>query len=176
MSREGSRRPGGDEADRPPNRRRGAMVLRDGRLGSCYEAEGDVESANLAYQRAKQRLGLNVMLPMSAIPKRAAVEETSSPFVVAVDRIVGLTSQDLYNREIRQLKSRLRDLDGGTPRQMEAAVRALGEMLGFEATRPDNDDGTGPDVLWTDNVTEQCLGLELKTDKEDPANYTKKEV
>jgi hypothetical protein len=146
-------------------------------LGGCFEAEGDVESANLAYQRARQRLGLNVMLPMSASPRKTAVmDEASNPFAVAVDRIVGLTSQDSYNRELRQLKSRLSDLDGGSPSQMEAATRALGEALGFEATRPDNDISTGPDVLWTDNVTEHCLGLELKTDKEDPANYVKKEI
>jgi hypothetical protein len=146
-------------------------------LGGCFEAEGDVDSANLAYQRAKQRLGLNVMLPMSASPRKTAImDEASNPFAVAVDRIVGLTSQDSYNRELRQLKNRLSDLDGGSPSQMEAAARALGEALGFEATRPDNDFSTGPDVLWTDNVTEQCLGLELKTDKEEPANYVKKEI
>ena len=145
-------------------------------LGGCFEAEGDAESANLAYHRAKQRLGLNVMLPTSIIPKRATVEETANPLAIAVDRIVGLTSQDSYNRELRQLKSRLRDLDGGSPGQMEAAARALGEALGLEATRPDNDDGTGPDVLWVDNITKQCLGFELKTDKEEPANYAKKEI
>lgn len=145
-------------------------------LGACFEAEGDVESANLAYHRARQRLGLNVMLPMSAIPKQVSVDETAGLLAVAMDRIVGLTSQDSYNRELRQLKSRLQDLDGGRPAPMEAAARALGEALGFEATRPDNEDGTGPDVLWVDNVTKQCLGIELKTDKEDPARYAKKDI
>jgi Helicase C-terminal domain len=145
-------------------------------LGGCFEAEGDVESANLAYSRARSRLGSNVALPLSAKPRRAQVEEALGPLASAVEQIVGLMSQDSYNRELRLLKDRLRDLDGGSPPQMEAAVRTLGEALGFEATRPDNDDGTGPDVLWMDNVTEQCLGFELKTNKEDPATYYKKEI
>jgi len=145
-------------------------------LGACFEAEGDIESAYLAYHRARERLGLNVTLPMGAGPRPVAVGEEAGPFAVAVDRIVGLISQDSYNRELRQLKSQLQDLDGATPRQMEEAVRALGEALGFEATRPDNEFDTGPDVLWADNDTNHCLGLELKTDKEDPVRYVKKDI
>ncbi len=145
-------------------------------VGACFEAEGDIESAYLAYHRARERLGLNVTLPMGAGSRPATVGEEASSFAAAVDRIVGLISQDSYNRELRQLKSRLQDLDGATPRQMEEAVRALGEALGFEATRPDNEFDTGPDVLWADTDTKQCLGLELKTDKDEPARYAKKDV
>jgi hypothetical protein len=55
-------------------------------------------------------------------------------------------------------------------------VRALGELFGFTATRPDNDEGTGPDVLWRDDAKPRQLGFELKTDKDDPATYFKKDV
>jgi hypothetical protein len=55
-------------------------------------------------------------------------------------------------------------------------VRALGELLGFTATRPDNDGGTGPDVLWRDDARPQQFGFELKTDKKGPAMYYKKDI
>ena len=59
---------------------------------------------------------------------------------------------------------------------MEEATRVFGEILGFVATRPDNDVGTGPDVLWIDESSATCIAFELKTDKDDPATYWKKEI
>ena len=67
-------------------------------------------------------------------------------------------------------------IDTGTPNQAEAGVRQLGELLGFKAIRPDNDEGTGPDVLWLDEVQSRMVGFELKTDKNDPASYFKKDI
>ena len=60
--------------------------------------------------------------------------------------------------------------------QAEAGVRALGELLGLIATRPDNDGGTGPDVLWCDDAKPRQRGFELKTDKHDPATYFEKDI
>jgi len=143
-------------------------------LGTCYESEGDPESAKLAYRRARQRLGGNLIVPTSTPLSRPTGDQVAGPFASSVDRIVGLTSADSYQRELWLLRERLSSLDGGTPRQMEESVRALGEVLGFEATRPDNACGTGPDVLWADH--EACLAFELKTDKNDPAEYAKRDI
>lgn len=52
----------------------------------------------------------------------------------------------------------------GTHRQVEEAVRCLGQYLGLESTRPDNEHGKGPDVLWCDG-NDVALCMELKTDK-----------
>ncbi len=62
-----------------------------------------------------------------------------------------------------------------TSRQAEEAVRMLGSCLGFEATRPDNELGKGPDVLWVDTRAKVAIPLELKTDKKEPATYRKKD-
>lgn len=67
-------------------------------------------------------------------------------------------------------------MQGGSPNQCEASVRALGELLGFHSTRPDNDEGTGPDVLWLDDENETALAFELKTDKKPENDLPKRDV
>lgn len=115
-------------------------------------------------------------MPLGQPASQPGMPETAGPFAVAIDRIAGLTSEDAFKREMALLRKRLRDLDGASPRQMEEAVRALGESFGFEATRPDNDLGAGPDVLWVSEKTSECVAFELKTDKASPATYNKKDI
>ncbi|QSZ24452.1 MULTISPECIES: hypothetical protein [unclassified Rhizobium] len=81
-----------------------------------------------------------------------------------------------FEAEVEKLAQALALIDDGDPRQAEAGVRALGELLGFTATRPDNDGDTGPDVLWRDDANPRQFGFELKTDKNDPATYFKKDI
>jgi hypothetical protein len=145
-------------------------------LGACYEAEGDEESARLNYRRARSRLGTKIAVPLGRSTSQPTVPETAGAFALAVDRIAGLTSEDAFKREMGLLRKRLQDLDGASPKQMEEAVRSLGEALGFDATRPDNDTGTGPDVLWISEASSECLAMELKTDKDSPATYNKKDI
>ena len=55
-------------------------------------------------------------------------------------------------------------------------MRQYGELLGFDASRPDNDYGKGPDVVWIDPEAAGGAVFELKTEKNDPAEYNKHEV
>lgn len=67
-------------------------------------------------------------------------------------------------------------ISAGSTNQAEEAVRLLGEILGFDATRPDNDMGKGPDVLWVNNQTKEVLAFELKTNKNIPTRYKKDDI
>lgn len=60
-------------------------------------------------------------------------------------------------------------------RQHEEAVRQIGAALGFRASRPDNEQETGPDVLWLTPDERLALVFELKTEK-DETPYRKEEV
>jgi len=51
----------------------------------------------------------------------------------------------------------------------------LGEYLGFDSSRPDNEVSTGPDVLW-DTEGGPAFCQELKTDKEPTSKYYKRDV
>jgi hypothetical protein len=145
-------------------------------LAGCYEHEGDVDSAQAAYQRARKQLGVN-FIPPRLIPRERGVEPVPlSPLGSEIEQIASTTSADAFQREMKRLRRSLSDLDGAKPHPMEESVRALGELLGFAASRPDNDQGGGgPDVLWESRESKHCLGLELKTDKQAPANYRKKD-
>ena len=146
-------------------------------VGAALEAEGDIDSAHLAYRRAMNRLGNMLVLPRAAAAQNTAtLGEDASQFARNIDRLVGLTMNEQFNREQERWRTQLADLSGGSVRQMEEATRVLGEILGFSATRPDNDVGTGPDVLWVDDASSSCVALELKTDKGDPATYWKKDI
>jgi hypothetical protein len=144
-------------------------------LGGLYEKAGDFESAGMAYAWARSRLGTNAVLPKLDKDERLDAEPTS-PFAASVYRLIGMNSPEAFRRDVELLERQLQTLDGASSRQMEEAVRALGELLGFKASRPDNDFGTGPDVLWEESETKTVLGLELKTDKKNPASYNKKDI
>ena len=63
----------------------------------------------------------------------------------------------------------------GSPAQVEEAIRCLGQYLGLKSTRPDNDLGVGPDVLWlSDDGLAVCM--EAKTDKQASSLYRKEDV
>lgn len=147
-------------------------------LGSCYEAEGDMESAGQAYDRSKGRLGgSNIYLPLiRSMGTVGGSDEPLNPFGIILDQLVGLSSEDLFRKELHQINRDLGALDGGSSGLVEAAMRELGELFGFESTRPDNDGDTGPDVLWIDNDNMLLLPFELKTDKTTTSVISKKDV
>jgi hypothetical protein len=144
-------------------------------LGGLYEKGNDFESADVAFDNARARLGINVILPTHKKFVNSPAEPVD-PFAGQIFSIASLSSAEAYKKQLGNLRQKLKHLDGGTPSQMEEAVRALGEIMGFNSSRPDNDSGTGPDVLWEELSTLKAIAIELKTDKNDPASYNKKDI
>jgi hypothetical protein len=144
-------------------------------LGSLLEEAGDNDAAAFAYRSARLSLGSQILLPKLSTEAEVHAEPVR-PFAASVFRLIGMMSHATFLREVAGLERRLKDLDRASPRQMEEAVRALGELLGFEGSRPDNDVGTGPDVLWEDTEADTALAFELKTDKQPSASYSKKDI
>lgn len=144
-------------------------------LGGLYEKAKDFESADVSFDNARAKLGTNILLP--TYKKFAQTpDEPVDPFSAQIFAIASLASAETYKKELANLRQKLKYLEGGTPAQMEEAVRELGEILGFTSSRPDNDGGTGPDVLWEELSTLKAVAIELKTDKNNPATYNKKDI
>jgi hypothetical protein len=65
-------------------------------------------------------------------------------------------------------------VNGSDTSRVEEALRELGTFLGLDATRPDRDVGTGPDVLWRYAAMKLGVALEAKTNKLSTSQYQKK--
>lgn len=146
-------------------------------LGAAYELDGDLDMAYRAYGIAMRRLNRSITLPR---PSSHGTNETSSPTTNEFGRslidLLSLPQGAKFEARFKDLTNTLAWIDTGTPNQAEAGVRQLGELLGFNAIRPESDEGTGPDVLWIDEADSRMIGFELKTDKSTPATYYKKDI
>lgn len=65
---------------------------------------------------------------------------------------------------------------GPETNQAEEACRVLGDLLGLATQRPDKKVDTGPDVTWSDDDNQFIVGFELKTDKDEDGEYSKKNI
>jgi hypothetical protein len=64
---------------------------------------------------------------------------------------------------------------GDQTNPVEEALRVLGGLLGLDASRPDNEEGTGPDVKWYYPPKRAGVALEAKTNKKETSQYQKKD-
>jgi tetratricopeptide (TPR) repeat protein len=149
-------------------------------LGMCLENEQDYEAAQEEYFRARKRLANQVIVPKN-LGDSQKIEISAPPltdFERQIDLIVGRNSKEGYEKTFQRLCSSVENLDNpdASAEQHEEALRVLGEYLGFMSVRPDNDEGSGPDVFWIDEPTQRCLAFELKTQKKENPTYFKKEI
>ncbi|MDR6834975.1 MULTISPECIES: DEAD/DEAH box helicase family protein [unclassified Sphingopyxis] len=144
-------------------------------IGGCLFASGETQDASVYFNRAKSQTGDGLIILDRG---QAGAIEGEDGLTEPQRRILALVSgsRDSFNRRISKFNTDLLCLDGGSPNQVEEAVRALGEALGFTSTRPDNDRDVGPDVLWIDDSCQQGFGVELKTDKERDSLLNKDEI
>lgn len=147
-------------------------------LGMSYELEADSESFGPLYERARSRLSHKLNVPFTRkFETSAKTFESTSPIHLKL-----LETNRHGPKAINDLIAKIRlQLDivrnrKNTSGQHEEAVRMLGELLGFETSRPDNELGDGPDVTWFDSEAKLVGAFELKTLKEAPAKYKKDEV
>ncbi|MFL0694597.1 MAG: hypothetical protein ACJLUP_21725 [Agrobacterium tumefaciens] len=147
-------------------------------IGMTYEAEGDLISAGQHYRKARSRTSKWLNLPFT-VDNFGATSETK-PLSAIHAQLMSSNSQgpgalsDLSAKlkaSLRKFKDPDLDADGH-----EEALRNLGELIGLESTRPDNEFEAGPDVIWHDPLTKYSLAMELKTKKAKPAVYFKKDI
>jgi len=65
---------------------------------------------------------------------------------------------------------------GDDTKAAEGAFQLLGTLLGLDSTRPDKEQGTGPDNLWCSDGEVEAWGFDLKTGKVKSSEYTKDEI
>ncbi|MCY4184212.1 MAG: DEAD/DEAH box helicase family protein [Rhodobacteraceae bacterium] len=145
-------------------------------LGAVYDLEHDIESADSAYVIARKRIGTGITLPRKS--SRNTTLEITDPknnLCLSLENYLGFAKGNNFPRGLEQVKTSFAAIKS-TSNNAEESVRFLGEILGFETSRPDNDSRKGPDVLWVDDETNEVLAFELKTDKNIPTKYRKKDI
>jgi Superfamily II helicase len=147
-------------------------------LGATYENAGDIETATAHYKKARSRLSVWLNVPFR---NDADFKAEADGAKTALQRVLLATNHhgpQALGDFVWKLKQQAKVLlnTSASSNAKEEAVRLFGELLGFDASRPDNEWGKGPDVIWMDPDSPGCVAFELKTEKNDPAEYNKHEV
>lgn len=141
-------------------------------LGLAYEMMGDKERAIGMYDKA-HAVQKNIPASLSFVKPTAGtlyceqVLEVAKQFAISQEGKIAVPTS---------IAKDFSALDGsGSSSQTEEALRCLGQYLGLDATRPDNEFNTGPDVLWMSPGT-PALCIEVKSDKKASSKYSKADI
>jgi hypothetical protein len=137
-------------------------------VGFAFDCSGDTSAAATLYRHAFATL-VNLPRPIGLAREAAFPDQVIN---------AALNFDQLADGRIRVPKNLEKDLaalkENGTPPQVEEALRKLGQYLGLASSRPDQEHGTGPDVLWVTSGIAFCA--DAKTDKKLTSAYTKDEI
>lgn len=139
--------------------------------GYLHELLGEPEESADIYRQAR-----HMSRAMPNLLKDEGVRGDAQPSGPDDAQVQEVARHVLGNRKLLQtFDLETKALDEGTSAQAEEAARCLGSYLGLHSSRPDNEQGTGPDVLW--HLPQQnAWSLELKTGKGVKGTYPKRHV
>ena len=137
-------------------------------IAAATEIAGDTVTANQLYRRA-HGTQINLPAPEPNYEHGTAGIVSSQAKQAALQFVI--TNTGIVECPARMDQSLASLISGGTPGQIEEAIRNLGILLGLCSTRPDNEEGTGPDNLWIYGDTALCF--DAKTDKLPTSLYRK---
>jgi hypothetical protein len=145
--------------------------------GNVFALEGDTGSARKHYHLAQMKLPRGLVLPRVQLSISSFKATEMNAFQKALCDIFVNDIIDA-NQRITGLRRALEKLilPGSGPSEYDEALKQLGTTLGFSATRPDQEFGEGPDVLWEDLKTKNVIGFETKIEKLNSSSYSKKEI
>lgn len=140
--------------------------------GLAYELARKPFAAEIAYVQAVNMRAELGRLPSENGMRTASEEVEPSP---QAQRIAALlkTKQAQIGHLLDDIQAKL-DY-GDETRPAEQALHDIGLLLGLEASRPDNSDKTGPDVLWRHPTIPAAVIIEAKTNKRPEGRYRKKD-
>ena len=149
-------------------------------IGHSFELQGDAETACKHYAAARARTFFDIALPRptsttsittSIQPKNSFHDSLLSIF--SSDKAVARNPWDKHVFHIKRLLE-----PSASSNQHEEALRMMGEVLGFDSSRPeqDSDQDSTLDVLWLHKETKSAFLWSLKTKKEDHSSLNGEEI
>jgi hypothetical protein len=138
-------------------------------IGHTFELEGDGESAAKQYSQSRGRIHQLLALPIPATTQSASQKQ--QPKNLLHQKLLEIFENDIrvQNDHINRYERLILPLfdTQASANQHEEALRSFGELLGFRASRPEqeNDNESTLDVLWVSPSARQEILFELKTKK-----------
>lgn len=138
-------------------------------IGHTLELEFDGESAAKQYSQARSRIQQVLALPIPSTSVSSS--QAQQPKNLFHQRLLEIFVNDtrIQNDNISRYERLILPLFDGeaTANQHEEALRTFGELLGYEASRPEQekDNESTLDVLWYWPSTKEAILVELKTKK-----------
>jgi hypothetical protein len=140
-------------------------------IGHTLEMQGDSEAAAKQYSQARARIHQILALPFPS--SSVSLSKEQAPRNLLHRRLL-----EIFENDIRIQNDRINRYDrmiaplfdpSASANQHEEAMRSFGELLGFEASRPEQekDNESTLDVLWNSADSREAILLELKTKKYD---------
>jgi len=98
--------------------------------------------------KAGKRINVRLLNPIDGI----STDRERKKFTVQADRIIEFCNKNNMdeNKYLLHIKALIEDLQfmPDSSNKFEEAIKKLGFALGFESSRPEKDEGKGPDNLW----------------------------
>jgi hypothetical protein len=139
-------------------------------LGYVLDCGGDSETAATLYQQA--HTGMRNIPPLrpdasvAKLPPQAVIVARQFEHIGG-----GVRVPKTFDRDLHYLNGT------GTIAQTEEALRCLGQYLGFDATRPEKEHGTGPDFMWIfPDKTALCADAKTGKGKDSAPCYRKEDL
>ncbi len=146
-------------------------------VGITHYAEGNRETAIEHFDNARKRLGRPLPLPRAVGTSFLDEIQQSTVIGSGIASMVDGELISVNNRVSEYKRSAAPAFDASSShKQAEEAVKTIGVGLGFTASRPCTEFGTGPDDIWIDEFTKGIIAFELKTDKGEDGHLSKADV
>ncbi|TIM96819.1 MAG: DEAD/DEAH box helicase [Mesorhizobium sp.] len=138
-------------------------------IGMTYELEGDTEAAAKQYSEAKSRTNHTLALPIPQSTQSAAHDQKPRNLLHSKLLEIFINDVRIQNDHFAKYERRISPLfdHSRSASEHEEALRTLGELVGFQATRPEQESDTNStlDVLWLSSSASKCILIELKSKK-----------
>jgi hypothetical protein len=145
-------------------------------LGIAHSIVGNSEQSFDWFDEARRKLGSRVNLPRRPrltelnLPKERTFLEEGLRRLLVLDR-------PKLIKEIARITDRIAPaFIIADHKPAEEGIRELGSVLGFDASRPCTDHGTGPDGIWVDHYSKKIIGFELKSEKAGTSEISKTDI
>ncbi|TPK55245.1 MULTISPECIES: DEAD/DEAH box helicase family protein [unclassified Mesorhizobium] len=147
-------------------------------VGIAHLAIGEDDAMYDWFDEARKKLGGRLPLPRRPKPEglESGLQDETTFLEEGLRQFLALDRPMLVKRIGKVAETVAMAFQQEDHKKAEEGIREFGSALGFDARRPCTDHGVGPDGIWIDHRAKKIIGIELKSDKQDSSEISKKDI